>query len=46
LDEICKVLLASEQLPDHITGQEGLKDMKILEAIYKAAGTGKTVAIR
>ena len=45
LDEISKVLLANEQLPGHITGQEGLKDMKILEAIYKAAATGKTVAI-
>ncbi|MEO5893415.1 MAG: Gfo/Idh/MocA family oxidoreductase [Ferruginibacter sp.] len=45
LDEIGKVLLQNEQLPGHITGEEGLKDMKILQAIYKAAGTGGRVLI-
>jgi predicted dehydrogenase len=44
-DEIAKVLLANKQLPAHISGEEGLKDMKILEAIYEAAATGKKVTI-
>ncbi len=39
-DEIAKVILANKPLPDHITGIEGLKDAKIMDAIYKAAGTG------
>ncbi len=44
-DEIAKVLLANQQLPNHITGEEGWKDMKILDAIYEAAKTGKRVSI-
>lgn len=44
-DEIAKVLLANKQLPAHIAGGEGLKDMTILEAIYKAAGTGRKILI-
>ena len=44
-DEIAKVLLQHKQLPGHITGEEGLKDMKILQAIYEAATTGKKVSI-
>ncbi|TDW48926.1 putative dehydrogenase [Flavobacterium sp. 270] len=45
LDEICKVLLDNKKLPNHITGEEGLKDIKIINAIYKAAETGKKVLI-
>jgi len=44
-DEIAKVLLENKQLPSHITGEEGIKDMRILEAIYEAARTGKKVSI-
>ncbi len=44
-DEIGKVLLANKQLPDHITGEEGMKDVRILQAIYKAAGNGNKVSI-
>lgn len=44
-DEIAKVLLAGEQLPSHITGEEGLKDMRIIQAIYQAAQTGKKVSL-
>ncbi len=44
-DEIAKVLLENKQLPSHITGEEGLKDMRVLEAIYEAARTGKKVSI-
>jgi len=44
-DEIAKVLLTGKQLPSHITGEEGLKDIKIMQAIYEAARTGKKVSI-
>ncbi len=44
-DEIAKLLLQNKQLPDHITGEEGMKDMKIIQAIYEAAGSGKIVTI-
>ncbi|PJJ10792.1 putative dehydrogenase [Flavobacterium sp. 1] len=43
MDEICKVLLENKKLPNHITGEEGLKDMKIINAVYKSAKTGKKV---
>lgn len=46
LDGIGSVLLAGKKLPDHITGQEGLKDAVILEAIYKAAETGRKISLR
>ena len=45
LDEIAKLILDSKPLPGHITGEEGLKDMKVIEAIYEAARSGKSVAI-
>lgn len=44
-DEIAKVILADKKLPDHISGKEGMQDVKIMQAIYKAAETGKRVAI-
>jgi predicted dehydrogenase len=44
-DEIAKVLLANKQLPVHISGEEGIQDMRILHAIYEAAETGKKVTI-
>ena len=45
LDGIGQVLLAGQTLPDHITGIEGLKDLRVLEAIYKAAETGQKVTL-
>jgi predicted dehydrogenase len=44
-DEIAKVLLANKKLPDHISGKEGMQDVKIMQAIYKAAETGKRITI-
>lgn len=44
-DEIAKVLLQRKPLPDHITGEEGWKDVRILQAIYEAAATGKMVSL-
>ena len=45
LDGIGKLILAKQPLPDHITGAEGLKDMRIMEAIYKSAQTGTKVSL-
>ena len=45
LDEIGKVILENKKLPSHITGEEGLKDIKVLQAIYEAARKGKKVSI-
>ena len=44
-DGIAKLLLDNEQLPDHITGEEGFKDVRILQAIYEAARTGKKISL-
>jgi predicted dehydrogenase len=45
MDEMAKVLLMGQKFPEHISGLEGLKDMKVIDAIYKAARTGKRVMI-
>ena len=45
LEEICKELLATKKFPTHIGGEEGLRDMKILMAIYEAAQTGKRISL-
>ena len=45
LDGIGRVLLANQPLPDHIAGIEGLKDLRVLEAIYKAAATGRKISL-
>ena len=45
MDEIAKVLLENKKLPNHITGEEGLKDIKVINAIYKAAETGEKVSL-
>ena len=45
LDGIGKLILEGKELPKHITGEEGLKDMRVIEGIYKAAETGKRVEL-
>jgi predicted dehydrogenase len=45
VDGMAKVLLDNQPFPDHISGIEGWKDMKVLDAIYKAAQTGKKVMV-
>ncbi|MDP4149690.1 MAG: Gfo/Idh/MocA family oxidoreductase [Bacteroidota bacterium] len=45
LDGIGKLILENKPLPDHISGKEGLADMCIMEAIYKAADTGSRVDV-
>lgn len=43
LDGIGKLILEGKDLPSHISGEEGLKDMKVIEGIYKAAETGEKI---
>jgi predicted dehydrogenase len=45
MDAITKILLDNKQMPEHISGLEGWKDMKVIEAIYKAAESGKKIKI-
>jgi predicted dehydrogenase len=44
-DGIGKVLLDGKTLPSHITGEEGLKDTRLLYAIYEAAASGKKIKL-
>ncbi|MBT9392581.1 Gfo/Idh/MocA family oxidoreductase [Hymenobacter sp. NST-14] len=45
LDGIGRLLLQGQPLPDHISGEEGLKDMRVIEGIYEAARTGRRVEL-
>ena len=45
LDGIGKLILENEPLPTHITGEEGIKDVKIIQAVYKAAATENKVML-
>ena len=45
LDGICGLILSNQKLPGHITGEEGLKDLKVMDAIYKAANSGKSEVV-
>lgn len=45
MDGIAKEILEGRKLPGHISGIEGKKDMKVLEAIYKAAESRRKVIL-
>lgn len=45
MDGISKEILEGRELPAHISGMEGKKDMKVIEAIYRAAETGNKVVL-
>jgi len=45
LDAIAKEFIDTKKFPAHINGEEGLKDMKILMAIYAAADSGKRISL-
>jgi predicted dehydrogenase len=45
MDGMGKLILENKPLPDHITGEEGLRDVKIMEAMYEAAKTGKKISL-
>ncbi len=45
MDGIAKKILEGRNLPEHISGIEGRNDMKVIEAIYKAAESGNKVIL-
>ena len=45
LNGICKELIENNKIPSHTSGEEGLRDMKILMGIYEAARTGKKISL-
>ena len=45
MDGIAKEILEDRKLPEHISGIEGRNDMKVIEAIYKAAKSGNKVIL-
>jgi predicted dehydrogenase len=45
LDGIATYLLANKPLPTHISGEEGRKDLRVLDGIYQAARSGHKVAL-
>jgi len=45
LDGVGKLILENKPLPDNIAGKEGLTDMYVIEAIYKAANSGGKVDV-
>ena len=45
IDGIGKLILENKPLPPHITGEEGLKDVRILNAIYESASTEKKISL-
>ena len=46
MDEMAAIILAGKEPVVPVDGEEGLKDMKIIDAIYKAVETGKRVDIK
>ncbi|GAB3891324.1 Gfo/Idh/MocA family protein [Spirosoma agri] len=46
MDGVCKDLLDNKKLPDHVTGAEGLRDVRLLQAIYQAAETGRKINLK
>lgn len=45
VDDVAQHILANKPLPAHISGEEGRKDLKVLEAIYRAANTGTKIRL-
>jgi predicted dehydrogenase len=45
LNGICQEFTQTGKFPAHMNGEEGLRDMKILMAIYEAARTGKRISL-
>jgi predicted dehydrogenase len=46
MDEMASIILQGKQPEVPVDGEEGVKDMKIIDAIYLAAKTGKKVELK
>jgi len=45
MDEMAAILLQGKQPEVPVDGEEGVRDLKIIDAIYEAARTGKKVQL-
>jgi predicted dehydrogenase len=45
MDEMAKILLDGKQPIIPMDGEEGLRDLRVLDAIYEAVRTGKKVKL-
>jgi predicted dehydrogenase len=45
MDEMAQIILDGKQPVIPVDGEEGLRDLKIIDAIYQACKTGKKVAL-
>jgi predicted dehydrogenase len=46
MDEMAGIILEGKQAPVPVDGEEGLKDLKIIDAIYAAIKKGKRVDLK
>ncbi|MBO9639841.1 MAG: Gfo/Idh/MocA family oxidoreductase [Siphonobacter aquaeclarae] len=46
MDSMAGIILQGKEAPVPVDGEEGVKDLKIIDAIYEAARSGKKVEIR
>lgn len=45
MDEMAAIILDGKKPVVAVDGEEGLKDLKIMEAIYKAVASGRKIAL-
>ena len=45
MDEMAGIILEGKQAPVPVDGEEGLKDLKIIDAIFEAAKSGKKIKL-
>lgn len=45
IDSLAPYFLNNKPLPEHISGLEGLKDLQVIDAVYKAARTGERISL-
>lgn len=46
MEKMAGIILSGETAPVPVDGEEGLKDLKIIDAIYLAVKTGKKVNLK
>jgi predicted dehydrogenase len=46
MDEMAAIILDGKKPMVPVDGEEGLKDLKIIDAIYKAVKTGQRIRIK
>ena len=46
MDEMAAIILEGKKPVVPVDGEEGLRDLKIMDAIYKAARTGEKILLK